>query len=376
MRSLARLRWSFVVLGAWIAMGCGDPPPSSGRRVIVLGFDGLDYALTRQMIDEGQLPAFARLAGTGGFEPLATSIPPQSPVAWSSFITGLDPGGHGIFDFVHRDPQTMLPFLSTTKTEGDEHAIGVGSWQIPLSGGRVELLREGRPFWDVLESHGVPTTIVRMPANFPPSGTATRELSGMGTPDLLGTYGTFAYYTSEPYAFVGQTLSGGVVKAVRVRSGVVRATLQGPDNPFRSAPEPVEAPFEARLDDASQYVKLVVGDEERLLAVGEWSDWCPCASRSRRRRHSAARSGSSSRASTRSSSCTPAPSTSIRSTRPCPSRRRRTMPHAWRTPPDASTRRVCPRTPTASRRVSCPRTSSCSRRALRATKCFASTTSS
>ncbi len=64
---------------------------------------------------------------------------------------------------------------------------------------RVELLRQGQPFWEVLEQHGIETTIVRMPANFPPSGTATRELSGMGTPDILGTYGTFSFYTSEPF---------------------------------------------------------------------------------------------------------------------------------------------------------------------------------
>lgn len=265
---------ALMLAGAFAAAACGSRP-SVGRKVIVLGFDGLDYDLTRQMIVKGRLPSMARLASMGGFSSLATSIPPQSPVAWSSFITGLDPGGHGIFDFVHRDPKTMLPYLSTTKTEGAERAIGIGRWQLPLSSGRVELLRHGRPFWDVLESHGVPTTIIRMPANFPPSGTATRELSGMGTPDLLGTYGTFAYYTSEPYAFVGQTLPGGVVHAVRVQDGLVRSALEGPDNPFLREPEKVRAEFTARLDQANRHVKIELGSEERLLAVGEWSDWVP-----------------------------------------------------------------------------------------------------
>ena len=90
---------------------------AAGRKVIVLGFDGLDYEVTRQLIDAGRLPAFSRLAASGGFSPLGTTIPPQSPVAWSTFITGLDPGEHGIFDFVHRDPKTMEPYLSTTRTE-------------------------------------------------------------------------------------------------------------------------------------------------------------------------------------------------------------------------------------------------------------------
>lgn len=264
-----------LLLGSAIGVAaCGSRTPV-GRKVIVLGFDGLDYDLTRQMIASGRLPGFARLAGTGGFAPLGTTIPPQSPVAWSTFITGLDPGGHGIFDFVHRDPKTMMPYLSTTKTEPGGRTLGLGRWQVPLSGGRVESLRQGQPFWEVLESHGVDTTIIRMPANFPPSGVASRELSGMGTPDLMGTYGTFAFFTSEPYAFVGQTLSGGVVHAVRVRDGLVRAALEGPDNPFLKVPEKAQAEFTARLDEAARHIKITVGAEDRLLAIGEWSDWLP-----------------------------------------------------------------------------------------------------
>jgi predicted AlkP superfamily phosphohydrolase/phosphomutase len=257
------------------SLGCGQDTRRIGRKVIVLGFDGLDHALTEQMINTGRLPALARLASAGGFAPLGTTVPPQSPVAWSTFITGLDPGGHGIFDFVHRDPKTMLPYLSTTKTEGSARTIGVGKWQLPLSGGSVELLRRGQPFWELLEQRGVPTTIIRMPANFPPSGTATRELSGMGTPDLLGTYGTFSFYTSEPYAFAGQTLSGGTVYNVRVREGRVVSKLEGPDNPFLKQPEKVAAEFTAYPDQSNQFAKIVVGSEERLLKVGEWSDWVP-----------------------------------------------------------------------------------------------------
>ncbi len=135
-------------------IGCSGRSGAGGKRVIVLGFDGLDYDLTRSLIEKGRLPNFARLASSGGFAPLGTSIPPQSPVAWSTFITGLDPGGHGIFDFIHRDPKTMVPYLSTSRTEGSSRAITVGDWQFPLSGGSVELLRQGQPFWEVLEARG------------------------------------------------------------------------------------------------------------------------------------------------------------------------------------------------------------------------------
>jgi predicted AlkP superfamily phosphohydrolase/phosphomutase len=246
-----------------------------GRRVVVLGFDGLDYGLTRDLMARGRMPNFKRLSESGGFAPLVTSIPPQSPVAWSSFITGLDPGGHGIFDFIHRDPQTMVPYLSTSRTEAGNRTLTIGKYQVPLSGGTVELLRKGEPFWQVLEERGIRTTIIRMPANFPPSGTATRELSGMGTPDILGTYGVFSFYTSEPYAFGGQTLSGGVVYPVDVVGGVVQAAIEGPDNPFLVEPEKLRAAFSAHIDDQRRFVKLVVGDAERLLRVGEWSDWLP-----------------------------------------------------------------------------------------------------
>jgi predicted AlkP superfamily phosphohydrolase/phosphomutase len=256
-----------------LPLGCSRA--ANGKRVIVLGFDGLDYDLTKALIDKGRLPNFARLAASGGFSPLGTSIPPQSPVAWSTFITGLDPGGHGIFDFIHRDPTTMVPYLSTSKTEGSSRTLPLGDWQIPLSGGSVQLLRQGEPFWELLEERGIETTIVRMPANFPPSGTATRELSGMGTPDLLGTYGQFSFYTSEPFAFGGRTLSGGTVYPVTVQGGVVRASLYGPDNPFRTVPEKITAEFTIYVDAERGAAKIVVGDEERILAVGEWSDWVP-----------------------------------------------------------------------------------------------------
>ena len=273
MRRAACGALALALVVAIAAGGCGSRKPS-GRKVIVLGFDGLDYDLTRQMIASGRLPGFARLAQTGGFSSLATTVPPQSPVALSTFITGLDPGGHGIFDFVHRDAKTMQPYLSTTAT-APGRTLGLGRWQVPLSSGSVESLRKGQPFWEPLEARGISTTIIRMPANFPPSGTATRELSGMGTPDLTGTYGTFAFYTSEPYAFAGQAVSGGVVHSVKVSDGEVRASLEGPDNPFLKKPEKVRAEFTARLDRAGQHVKITVGTGEVLLAVGEWSDWLP-----------------------------------------------------------------------------------------------------
>ena len=258
-----------------IACGGESASAGTGKKIIVLGLDGLDFELAQRLMSEGRMPNFSRLAETGGFAPLETSVPPQSPVAWSNFITGLDSGGHGIYDFVHRDPETMLPYLSTSKTEDAGKVLEIGKYEFPLSGGEVELLRHGTPFWEVLEDNGIETTIIRIPANFPPSGTATRELSGMGTPDLLGTSGTFSFFTSELFAFQGEDISGGEVYEVYPYDNKVEASLFGPDNPFLKEKEKIEFPFMVYLDAEEEAAKLEVGDQEIVLQVGEWSEWVP-----------------------------------------------------------------------------------------------------
>jgi predicted AlkP superfamily phosphohydrolase/phosphomutase len=265
---------STIAVGATLA-ACRRHTPAPGRRVIVLAFDGMDYAVTRELIAMGQMPNFAKLSQIGTFTALGTTTPPQSPVAWSTFITGADPGQHGIFDFIHRDPKTLEPYFSMSKAEPGRRAIKIGKYRFPLQAGKVELLRRGEAFWEVLEDRGIRSTIIRMPANFPPSGKAMRELSGMGTPDLLGGYGTFAFFTSEPFAFGGKSLSGGVVVPVDVADGVVRASIEGPENPFLVTPQKAAAEFVGYIDEMRHYVKLVIGAEERLLKVGEWSDWVP-----------------------------------------------------------------------------------------------------
>ncbi len=251
----------------------------AGRRVIVLAFDGLDYDLTRTLIAAGRMPHFAQLARTGGFRPLATTMPPQSPVAWSSFITGLPPVDHGIFDFVHRDPSSMTPYLSTTETEPPSWTLDVGPWRIPLRGGRVKSLVDGTPFWARLDEQGIETTIMRMPANYPPSGQATRELSGMGTPDLLGTYGTFVLFSSAPTVATNSNVEGGRLRRVEVIDETVRAALEGPDNPLRRDARMLTTPVTAYLDREAGAARIVIGEEERVLKAGEWSDWIPVAFR-------------------------------------------------------------------------------------------------
>ena len=257
---------------AALASACGGSEPV-GHQVIVLGFDGMDYELTRRMMSEGRLPNLQRMAEDGAFSALETSIPPQSPVAWSDFITRLDAGGHGIFDFLHRDPETMVPYLSTTTTEPPGRTLRLGRWEIPLGGGEMVLMRQGVPFWEVLEEQGVSTTIVRMPANFPPSGTAGRELSGMGTPDILGGYGTYSLFTTAPERLGGSP--GGDVQRAEIRRGVFNGSLRGPPNPLLVELEELRSDFRVYLDPVRPVVKIEIGDEEIILQEGDWSEWVP-----------------------------------------------------------------------------------------------------
>ncbi|MCX7016064.1 MAG: alkaline phosphatase family protein [Candidatus Sumerlaeota bacterium] len=264
---------------------------SHTRKVLILGIDGMDPNLLCEFVSQGLMPNFKRLIDTGDFKKLATSMPPQSPVAWATFITGLDPGGHGIFDFVHRDPATMAPYLSMSRAEPPRRALQFGSWVIPLKGGTVEQLRKGRAFWELLDARGIPATIYKIPANFPPGKTAARQLSGMGTPDILGTSGTFSYYTTR-MPERPEKISGGKVYPVRVIHDRVEARLFGPRNQLRRLPKtavsesgdsvyaetPYENPalavdFSVSLDAENDVALFQVQGREFVLQEGEWSDW-------------------------------------------------------------------------------------------------------
>jgi predicted AlkP superfamily phosphohydrolase/phosphomutase len=270
----------------WATAWSADSAPS--KQVVILGIDGMDPVLLKTYVDEGRMPNFSKLMARGGFSALETSVVPQSPVAWSTFITGMDPGGHGIFDFLHRDPETMLPFLSMAKATPASEAgvtISLGDWVLPLASGRTELLRKGRPFWQLLGENGVATTIFRMPVNFPPAEIPlSRQISGMGTPDIRGTSGTFSYYT-ERLPDNAPEFTGGRAYRVRVVDGTVRGTLYGPDNPFRRSPDQgrrqgaspaaCTLDFTVYLDTAASAANFRVGDREFILREGEWSAWVP-----------------------------------------------------------------------------------------------------
>ena len=277
-------RREFLKLGlgaaSALALG-GDGAPviravgrkATARKVVVLGFDGMDPHLVKVWMDEGKLPAFRKLAAAGGFSPLKTSIPPQSPVAWSNFIAGTNPGGHGIFDFIHRDPATYIPTFSASATTGASKTVRIGDIVLPLSGGAVVNLRKGRAFWQTLEEHDVPATIFKIPSNYPPSATKQRTISGMGTPDIKGYYGLFNYYTNEYREITQEAGGGGRVHEVYVIGNRVEAQLPGPTNSFRRESPETLVDFKVFLDPENPVAKIVIQDQEFILKEKEWSGW-------------------------------------------------------------------------------------------------------
>jgi predicted AlkP superfamily phosphohydrolase/phosphomutase len=234
----------------------------------------MDPQLLHRFMREGKMPNFAKLEAQGDFRPLTTSIPPQSPVAWSNLITGMNPGGHAIFDFIHRDPNTINPYFSASRVEGPKHSIHLGSLAIPIGGGSVEQLRQGVAFWQILDQHGIPNSVFRIPSNFPPVPTKGRTLSGMGTPDLRGTYGTFSFYTDDPTATPG-SVEGGQIIPVQVENSRMIAKLIGPYNSFRKDNPATTEPFSVAVDPLESVAKVTVQDHEFVLREGEWSNWIP-----------------------------------------------------------------------------------------------------
>lgn len=232
----------------------------------------MDPDLLRQYMQKGHMPNFQRLATSGSFRELRTSIPPQSPVAWSNVITGMNPGGHGLFDFIHRDPRTMLPYFSMARVQGPSHSLRLSDWVIPLAGGKAINLRHGAAFWQILDAHGVPSTVFHMPANFPPVDCSSRTLAGMGTPDMAGTYGTFSFYTSDPAEQAGD-VAGGHIYTVEVENNRVAATLFGPPDTFREGAPQVPISFTVWLDPSKPVARIDLQDHQVILQEGEWSHW-------------------------------------------------------------------------------------------------------
>lgn len=251
----------------WRAPGI---PRMADAKVIVLGLDGLSPTLLERYLQEGRLPNFQRLKDFGVYRHLATTSPALSPVAWASFATGMNPGRHGLFDFLRRDPATYLPDLALAAVEPPARRLTIGPWTIPLGRSRLASQRKGTAFWEVTSRAKIPTVVLRCPVTFPPDRVHGRMLSGLGVPDLRGTQGTFSFYTTAPQPAARDL--GGLVMPVAWRDGVIETHVAGPRN-LASDP-PVDARVPLRIEAAGDAaIRLTIHGDTRTLAEGAWSDW-------------------------------------------------------------------------------------------------------
>ena len=248
-------------------------------RVVVVGFDGMDPKLAEGFMKEGLLPNFQRLKEQGDFTELATSEPAISPVAWSSFATGVDASHHNIYDFLARDPCTYAPVLSSAEIAAASRVFSVGKYLIPLEKPRARLKQKSKPFWKILGEQGVFSSIIRVPVTFPPEKFHGVLLSGMCTPDLRGSQGTFSLYTSN--GDDAGTRAGGMRYRVAIIGNRIRTELHGPENTLRQGGGGLTLPLEIRLDpDPSRdRVRIAVSGREFELEPGACSPWIRVAFR-------------------------------------------------------------------------------------------------
>lgn len=263
-------RFAFCLALCLALTGCARRTTRIEKRIIVLGIDAMDAGFLERHWDS--LPNLDRLRRSGDFRRMATTIPPQSPVAWSTFITGMDPGGHGIFDFVHRHPETMTPLSSMAETIPSTHTLRIGPYELPLWGGGVKRYLRGKAFWQLLDEADVPVTLLRMPNNFPPVESRSQTISGMGTPDMRGTYGTFTDFNDNPME-VAREVAGGRIVPVTVERNHVALVIEGPENTLRKDRARSSVTMNVTRDPDHAVAQFEVDGQRFILRQGEWSGW-------------------------------------------------------------------------------------------------------
>jgi len=226
-------------------------------RALILGFDSFDPKLFEQFSGNGDLPNLSKLAEGDGYSPFKVCAPPQTEVSWTSIATGADPGTHGIFDFVHRNPDSYVPYVSILPT----HTSAIGTqFTAPYT---------ARTMFDEAVDQGYPATALWWPAMFPSNpGSPVRVIPGLGTPDIKGQLGLGSFYSTE-----NGFLKEGHKTPVEILSkngNTYKSSLKGPFVKRKGEAVPAEVEFQLDVLDANN-VGLVVGGVPFSLKPGEWS---------------------------------------------------------------------------------------------------------
>lgn len=271
------------------------PPQKFSQKLVVLGFDGLDPDLVREWVAAGKLPNMKALIARGGLFDLGTTHSPESPTAWASFATGVNPGKHNIYDFLVRDTQTYLPDLGMVRREPAKFLL---NW-IPISKPKVLSIRGGTSFWVTAGEAGVRSSVLTVPVTYPPEHVPNGEmLAGLPLPDIRGTMGTFSYFGTDLSRYEeGTTEFGGILKRIVFENGVAETALDGPPNPIvrqqmldlRRKPDLSEAdraelealgaradvrvPFTVQWTRGSDTATIDIQGHRLTLKSREWSPW-------------------------------------------------------------------------------------------------------
>lgn len=225
-------------------------------KTIVLGFDAFDPTVFERLIDQGKLPNLAAFLEKGAYSRLSIANPAQSEVSWTSIATGLDAGGHGLFDFVHRNPANYSLHVSLLPTK--KQLFGIQFIQ-PHSAETV---------FDYAVHQGYPATTLWWPATFPARlGSPVRSIPGLGTPDILGRLGVGSFYS------LGSSLEQGEYKTKvpsleKEAKGRYRGTLQGPTRKKSSQASSIEFQLDLDGDDRAF---LTIKNQKVELSKGVWS---------------------------------------------------------------------------------------------------------
>ncbi|MGA9042184.1 MAG: alkaline phosphatase family protein [Terriglobales bacterium] len=232
------------------------------KKVIVIGLDGLEPTIVEAMLGRGELPNLAKIRQAGSYSRLRTTYPAQTPVAWSSFMTGTNPGGHGIFDFISRDPETYLPDAALNRFERSKSM---------LAQPRVVNQRKGVPLWQRLTQAGVASTILRCPCTFPTEPLLGRMIAGVGVPDLRGSQSKGTFYTQDRTVRAEEN-----EQLIQLDSGIDLTTrVIGPRNTRLTPPSDTFCDIRVQVDKASRCLIVQTGGSPAKIEVAEkgWSEW-------------------------------------------------------------------------------------------------------
>ena len=248
------------------------------KRVIILGFDGVEPSIIRDMIAKGELPNLAKLEQQGTFKELGSTNPPQSPTAWTSFTTCKNPGGHNIYDFIRRDPRGPngpVPMVGTGKLVASE-VDADGNLTKPAE---AIAYRKGQAFWQAADAQGLRCKIMAVPFCFPADELKQSQmLCGLGVPDIRGTTSTF---TSFSDGFTPEQLKEKLAGGKRIAltfdgSDVAEVEVEGPRDNRHKFGDPrayLKAKVRFEADRKSGVAKVKVGEKSIDLAPGQWSEW-------------------------------------------------------------------------------------------------------